>query len=122
MKISYRDFAIANKSVLEEILNKFNVRGLNIKSSDGLPELYPASISNDKYVEEMVYIKINQKRYLTSKQIDKIVDIFPFNINEYQFKFNSINDFEVEWDGDRCYLPSVLFKIQKNNKNIISSF
>ncbi len=59
------------------------------------------------------------RNYFGISEIE-FAELFPINIDGYNFRMVSFSDYEVEFDGDRSYPESVSFIIEKEGKNILS--
>ena len=50
---------------------------------------------------------------------DKLMAVFPINIDGYKFEAVNFSEFEVEWDWDRSWPESIQFIVTKNGQNVL---
>ena len=80
------------------------------------PQLRSSSYSTDDKVLEGNYIRVQNFRYWNDDQhkaLLEALDMANTMTSEYKFEYGDIEDYEMEWDGDRSYPASFTFYSHK---------
>ena len=80
------------------------------------PTLRSSSYSTGVKVLEGNYIRINSLRYWSDNQHKLLLEAFDMAntmTSEYKFEYGDIEDYEMEFDGDRSYPASFTFYSHK---------
>ena len=112
-----------NKNLFIELARVLNAKGANIEMESCFigEEFVTTNIPEVRgYMGpdgEGFYFRAN-RNYFGISEIE-FAELFPINIDGYNFRMVSFSDYEVEFDGDRSYPESVSFIIEKDGQNIL---
>ena len=113
-----------NQNLFIELAKVLNAKGANIEMESCFigEEFVTTNVPEVRgYMGpdgEGFYFRAN-RNYFGISEIE-FTELFPINIDGYNFRMVSFSDYEVEFDGDRSYPESVSFIIEKEGKNILS--
>ncbi len=80
------------------------------------PQLRSSSHSTDAKVLEGNYIRINNLKYWGDSDHKNLLEALKMAntmTSDYKFEYGDIEDYEMEWDGDRSYPASFTFYSHK---------
>ena len=112
-----------NQKLFIELAKVLNAKGANIEMESCFigEEFVTTNIPEVRgYMGpdgEGFYFRAN-RNYFGISEIE-FAELFPINIDGYNFRMVSFSDYEVEFDGDRSYPESASFIIEKDGQNIL---